>query len=232
MGLASSLLVGEVAEPWQAGEVDDLDRVDSDVTVQRHVKIKPPTLPGAEQLGSKPSDAIVRASGLDQLEGAYQAIGSRRNGLTAVESAGREKAFWQRAGLNGVYWLLSRLRRETDTQVLRSSAVLLSELGERAINPVLLVLDSPWIEPQAHCLLTAVGWMNCTLNRSQVACLKKVVARGLRHPNVDLREAAVSASTLLPAQDAVTVLRDALQGEMDDLVLELLSEAIGERESE
>ena len=172
-----------------------------------------------------------QAEGVD-LEKAYQRIGWWKGPQSPRDLRRESHAFWAQLGKKRIRWLVSRLRRERNIEVLQGAAFLLASLGPAIVAPILDELDGTPVKDNGLALLGALGKLSPKVGRANQTRLRNTLYRYLRHPLLELREAAAAATAILPAQRAVHLLQEALRVETDQVVRETLKDAIADRQGE
>jgi hypothetical protein len=163
---------------------------------------------------------------------AYEKIGVWNGPYSSRDGAAAEIEFWRSRGLMGLFYLIGRVRRESDTQTLNTVAAVMSELGPARLPVLLRNLEFRPSPRQAFCLLLAIGWMSGKATGAVGKRTAGVIARYLQHPDSDVREAAAAASQILQPQNAIGVLRLAATSETDPIVLAAINEAIEAHEAQ
>jgi hypothetical protein len=151
---------------------------------------------GPEALGDRPA----RAFRPEEAEQRFRGLGNWKN--AAQGEAARE--YWRTAGVEGIEWLVRRLRSERHVEVLHDAAALLADLGRGSIGPVLEELACDPAPDQALALLRALGWLGETSERPTLegAQGELTLAELLQHGDPDIREAAACAMRLLRPERA------------------------------
>jgi hypothetical protein len=176
----------------------------------------------AEAIRTKTEDDL-------HLEEAYQQIGWWKGPKPPSELRRENQKFWATAGEKGIHWLVARLRPERNIEVLHGAASLLASLGPVVVLPILDELDGTRPGDNGLALLGALGKLSPNVGRAHLTRLSNTLCRYLRHPLLELREAAATASAILPALVAVDMLKGALRAETRAVVRETLEDAIAER---
>ena len=151
----------------------------------------------------------------------YLALGSWKN-PESVRRAARD--FWGASGMEGIHWLVSRLRDEVQIEAIHAASSLLAGLGEAAIGPAVEELANDPAPDQALALLNALGSLGEAESSPTLegALAELVLADFLQHDDPDLREAAAEALRLLPPERAVHWLTHRLRDEADAGVREAI----------
>jgi hypothetical protein len=149
-----------------------------------------------ESSGGRPAGAFRP----EEAEQRFRGLGNWKN--AAAPEAARE--FWRTAGVEGIEWLVRRLRSERHVEVLHDAAALLADLGRGSIGPVLEELVSDPAPDQALALLRALGWLGESRDRPTLegAQGELTLAEWLQHGDPDIREAAARAMRLLRPERA------------------------------
>jgi hypothetical protein len=165
-------------------------------------------------------------------ETAYQQIGWWKGPQPPRDVRRQSHEFWAKAGEGGVRWLVKRLRRERNIEVLHGAASLLASLEIPVIDPILDELETPSVGDNGLALLGALGKLRPNPDAIVQVRLANTLRKYLRHSLLELREAAAAATAILPAERAVGLLREALQREANPVVRETLQDAIADRQEE
>jgi hypothetical protein len=190
------------------------------------------TLPAAEFLGTFPVPVPHVETRFqcdeNELERAYDRLGLWAGPYSSRSGIKSELDFWRASGRQGVSWLIQRTRSESGNDTLNAVANVLSNLGTTALSTILGYLQAHPTPDQAYCLLDALGRMGRqsqdVADRVAVTIMRYIAQRDL-----DLRQAAVSATSALPPANALEILRSALVTETDPTITEIIREEIEER---
>jgi hypothetical protein len=151
---------------------------------------------------------------------------------TAFSSSRRDMSadlkVWRASGLQGVYWLLEKIRHETGNETLNAVANILSSLGDSALPPMVRLLQAQPAPDQAYCLLEALARFG-EQNGSVVDEIASAINKYINSTDLDLRQAAVSATSALPSKNALEILRAAVRVESDATIREFIGDEINER---
>jgi hypothetical protein len=167
-----------------------------------------------------------------RLEEAYQQIGWWKGPAPPQDVRRESRRFWHEAGEKGVRWLVARLRKERNIEVLHEAASLLGSLGPVIVAPILDELDGTPVGDNGLALLGALGRLGPTVGRANLTRLSNTLRWYLSHRLPELREAAGAATAILPVDRAVRLLQQALRWETGPVVRETLEEAITDRQGE
>ncbi len=162
---------------------------------------------------------------------AFKKFGSWKGPFASKVGTDSEIDFWRRAGLRGIYWLIGRARTEHDNETLDSVATVLSNLGLPAREAITGNLEAQPTVDQAICLLKAIAQMRFETGR-EYERIVHIMRRYLTHPDPDVREAAISATSALRADDARDVLRGALRNENDAFLRDSINDELKGRAAE
>ncbi len=162
---------------------------------------------------------------------AFKKFGSWKGPFASKVGTDSEIDFWRRAGQRGIYWLIGRTRTEHDNETLDSVATVLSKLGLPAREAITRNLEAQPTVDQAICLLRAIGHVHLEVGRGYERIVQ-IMRRYLTHPDPDVREAAISATTALLAEDARNVLRGVLRNENDPFLRDLITDELKGRAAE
>ena len=166
------------------------------------------------------------------LEKAYQQIGWWKGPQPPRELRRESQKFWTSVGESGIRWLVARLRQERNIEVLHGAASLLASLGPAIVPPILDELDGTRARDNGLALLGALGKLSPDVGRLYQTRLFNTLRGYLENPLLELREAAAAATAILPAEQAVRLLEDALRAETNPVVRETLQDAIADRQQE
>lgn len=166
------------------------------------------------------------------LEHAYQQIGWWKGPQLPQELRRESQAFWAAAGEKTIRWLVARLRRERNIEVLHGAASLLASPGQIIVTPILDELDGRLARDNGLALLGALSKLPPAVGRFYQTRLSNTLHRYLRHPSPELREAAAVATSILSLDRAVRMLQDALRAEAVQVVRGTLEDAIADRQEE
>jgi hypothetical protein len=161
----------------------------------------------------------------EEAESQYQALGDWK-GPKADRLAARR--YWLSQGLDGAYWLVKRLRDETDVETLHAAASLLADLGEVGVGPIIEELGESEVADQCLALLKALAWLGESDAHPILvgAQAELILAHRLQENDPDLREAAAAAMRLLRPERAVRWLVPRLRDESDERVRRVIQEEL------
>lgn len=184
------------------------------------------TFPLLVSVGEVPQSSLDK-----QFEDAYENFGIWKGPYASRTGNKSQIEFWKRAGYEGIYWLIRRIRGEGGNETLNAVASVLAKLGPSALSAILGTLETRPTTDQAYCLLRSIGRMGPQANIFSHR-LASTIEKYIDHPDADVREAAVSATSALPAAKAIQVLRTALAQETDAGIAEFIEEEIEERKTD
>lgn len=168
---------------------------------------------GAAGLAAGPSDRMP-AEGFEE---EYQKIGWWKGPHATREARASQHEFWKARGLEGIRWLVRRLRHEWHIDAMHGAASLLADLGESIIVPVFEELAQNPSHDQALCLL----WALVSLSESSPSLRIEagppapILAGWLEDADPDIREAAAEALRLLGPERSARWLEQRLLDETD-----------------
>jgi hypothetical protein len=163
-----------------------------------------------------------------ELERAFQRLGAWDGPFTSKLGSRNELRFWTNRGSQGIVWLLNRFGSETGNETLNAVSHLLSQLGPVAETSILRFLQTDLRSDQAYCLLDALSRMGPRSGNS-VGRIAGTLKRYIENPDIDVRQAAVSATSILPAVNALEILRIATISETDSTIQKAIREEISAR---
>jgi hypothetical protein len=178
-----------------------------------------------------PMEAAPGPTSETKFDLAFKKFGSWKGPFTSKAGTDSEIDFWRRAGQQGIYWLIGRTRTEHDNETLDSVATVLSSLGLPARKAIIRNLEAQPTVDQAICLLKAIRQSHLEVGRGYERIVH-IMRRYLTHPDPDVREAAISATNALLAEDARNVLRGALRNENDPFLRDLIDDELKGRAAE
>jgi hypothetical protein len=145
----------------------------------------------------------------------YQKIGWWKGPEATREARASQHEFWRTRGLQGVRWLVRRLRQEWHIDAMHGAASLLADLGESIIVPVFEELARDPSRDQALCLLWALVSLSESSStlRIEAGTSESILADRLQDYDPDIREAAAEALRLLGPERSVRLLEQRLRGE-------------------
>lgn len=165
------------------------------------------------------------------LEAAYQRIGWWKGPQAAREIRVEGQTFW--ADETRIRWLVARLRKERNIEILHGAASLLASLGGAIVPPILDELDGQSVGDNGLALLGALGKLPPAIGRCYQTRLWNSLRRYLKdNRSPELREAAALATALLPVDRATRLLQDSIQAETNPVVRETLEDALADRQDE
>jgi hypothetical protein len=142
-------------------------------------------------------------------EHVYRLIGWWRgpNSAPAVKRSVRD--FWFHCGTTGTEWLIGRLATETHIDILDGVANLLADIGPTSIDPILNKLKARPTRDQAEVLLKALGWVKAPRHAIELPAVdvEKILQAYLEHQDSDIRSSACAATSILPSDSAIALLR-------------------------
>ena len=193
------------------------------------------TLPAADFLGTFPVliphvEARFQCDE-KELEKAYDRLGLWAGPYSSRSGIKSELDFWRASGRQGVSWLVQRICAESGNDTLNAVANVLSNLGTTALSTILGNLQAHPTPDQAYCLLDALGRMG-RQNEDIADRVAVTIMRYIAQSDLDLRQAAVAATSALPTANALEILRSALDTETDPTITETIREEIEERITE
>ena len=177
----------------------------------------------------EPKEEVERVTP-DDFEEQYQKIGWWK-GPHATPAARQDvRDFWASRGCRGARWLVRRLRSESHRDLLSGVTNLLADLGEFSLQPIVDELESGPSHEQAEALLKALGWlgtagMTAGLLTGQLA---PILAAFLAHDDLDLRQTACRATSLLAPERALALLEPRLPVESSTEVRQTIKETIAQ----
>ena len=139
---------------------------------------------------------------------------------------------WKLTGVEGSQWLIARVAEETDLETLDRAAMILSEIGEPAMGPVINWLNSPIDEELQCALLQAVAWMADPLVERHRDEMTRIIEDKLQSSCADVREKAIAAALRLPKNSALRILQDAYKREAHEQLKGIIEGACSDLTSE
>lgn len=185
------------------------------------------SIPLAANIGQLLHHATVEK----EFEDAFQRLGLWSRPYFSRTSPDPEFDFWKRSGRQGARWLVRKIRTEGGNETLNGVADVLSKLGTTSLFEILENLEDRPSVDQAYCLLNTIGRMGRQAD-GVIGRIVRAVGGYIRHPDLDVREAAIFATSALPPADALQILRSALATESDPTVKEAIRKEIEDRLTE
>jgi hypothetical protein len=174
---------------------------------------------------AKPASVQLDEPGLER---AFERLGMWGGPYSSRQGIRDEWDFWRQQGLNGISWLLGKVRHENGNETMNAVANVLANMGTSALSTILGHLQANPSPDQAYCLLDALSRLEpqkeTDANRIAIIISKYV---GVSDP--DLRLAAVTATSVLPSASALEILDFALVAETDSTVRGIIHDEIRER---
>jgi hypothetical protein len=164
------------------------------------------------------------------LEEAYGLIGWWKGPDPLHEARVKGQVFWKQGGEKRIRWLTRRLRSERNIETLQGAASLLADCGPLVIGPILDELSLASVGDNGLALLGALSYLKPADGLPYKHRLHTTIQRYLKHDLLELREAAVKATAILPAASARDCLREALSREHHPVVRETLEDALADRQ--
>ena len=177
---------------------------------------------------SKPAHTIsrVKRTRRPTREQMYRQIGKR--GLTRDDHE-RQQKYWGNSAEESARWLILRIGTEKDSDVLRSVANLLADLGNSSIAPIIAHLQRKPATDVSVTLLEALQWISPPKVPNNLRdSLAYQIHRNLRDLDSEVREAAASAALILGPDEAKAMLKEAIRTEHDENVREVMDDVIGQ----
>jgi hypothetical protein len=204
-------------------------------SVSQRSAIEPSSAAAASEASEAVAARLLEAEKSTDIATAFENVYRRINwykGQYATPAARKHvRNFWVHSGRTGAEWLVKRLERETHLELLEGVADILAEIGTLGVPSILHALDKKPRRDRTEFLLKALGWIGS--NRSFDADfhprLEQLISSYLRDEDPDIREAACSATEILPAESAIRLLREQLERERDGDVADIIRESIEER---
>jgi hypothetical protein len=167
----------------------------------------------------------------EELERSYQLIGWRKGPFSSPTARKAIRDFWVASGSHGASWLARRIAAETHGDILEGVANLLADIGASSIEPIIRALDTGLGRDQVEVLLKALGWIEAPHNAAiaDPNVLEGPVEKYLSDSDPDIREAACSATAILPRDRAISLLCRRRELERDSSVLGAIDEALQDR---
>ncbi len=171
---------------------------------------------GAAGLAPSPGGPVPPAG----FEEEYQKIGWWTGPYATPEARESRREFWRSSGMDGIRWLVRRLRQERRIDVLDDAASLLAELGEFILIPAFEELARSRSRDQALCLLWALVSLSesAPTLRIEAGPSEPILAARLHDDDPDIREAAAEAMRLLGPERSARWLEQQLRDETNDEV--------------
>ena len=217
------------AEPEQSLPIHLTRLVDSKMVALLFAQFQPLQVTQSTAFFKAIGETQITNLSHNALEQEYRKIGWLDGPYGTREAHQQIRRFWINTGVLGASWLVRRLRRETHCDVLDASSSLLADIGSFALYPILTELNHRPSQEQAKALLCALRWIPAAGNPPFLDRLESTINRFLLNADPELREVASAATTPLPRDRALELLRHAIQVERDNEIREALTEAIAER---
>ena len=139
---------------------------------------------------------------------------------------------WKLTGVEGAQWLIARVAEETDLETLNRAAMILSEIGEPAMGPVINWLNSRIGEELQCALLQTVAWMAGPLVERHRDQMTRIIEDKLQSPSADVREKAIAAASRLPKNSDPGILPAAYNREVHEQLKGVIAGARSDLTSE
>jgi hypothetical protein len=160
----------------------------------------------------------------------FRFIGQAHGPYATPSGRLEELSFWRILGEPAIHWIVQRLDELSDLRFTWSVSGLLSHLAPASIGPMLDHLESaPSYEASLALLSALEGLNNTRFTREQQSHLAQLLRRYLAHPDDAVRSQAAGTTAALDREQAVAMLREALDKEADPDVRRSVLDELGER---
>jgi hypothetical protein len=160
-----------------------------------------------------------------QYKSAYLELGNIRGEYATPKGRHSQRKVWIQGGQDAAFWLIERIREETNPSILDTVAEVLSDIGLPALAPILAELEAEETNERLTPIIEALAWIELPAHSPVIKKRAKgLITRFLASSIYEVRDSAIRASRALNDDLAVDLLKNALHNEHSDLREDLIEE--------